>query len=185
MQKCIEKDYDDYDANESNLLIPKQGMPAFLQKCPKPGDICCVPQLPRCEDTKGHRCVERDVSLHKVQLKSYRMLWFLSILVKHHLKTNDTFSIWFQSCKPLPETEPEFPNSEGDEDYNYENYGDFTLKSGASGNTCSGGKVCCEPKEEPKVEEPKVEEIVCTSMGNYQCLPSDVSKFCDLSLINH
>ena len=88
----------------------------------------------------------------------------------------------FQSCKPLPETEPEFPNSEGDEDYNYDNYGDFTLKSGASGNTCTGGKVCCELKEESKVEEPKVEEIVCTSMGNYQCLPSDVSDIC---LINY
>ena len=70
----MNEDYNDYDANESNLLIPKQRQPAFLQKCPNPGDVCCVPKPPRCEDTKGHRCVERDVSVHTVLLKRYRML---------------------------------------------------------------------------------------------------------------
>ena len=60
-----------------------------------------------------------------------------------------------QSCK-----EPEVPE--------YGDYIDFSLKSGSSGNTCSGGKVCCEPKEEPKV-------VVCQSKENHMCVPSNVS----------
>ena len=68
--------------------------------------------------------------------------------------------ICFQSCKA--------PTSDDYDDIDYDSYGDFTLKAGSSGNTCSGGKVCCEPKEEPKV-------IECQSMENHKCVPSNVS----------
>ena len=67
----------------------------------------------------------------------------------------------------------------GSDDSGEIDYGDlFEVKNGASNKTdCESGTVCCVPK-------PKVTEIVCTSMENYQCLPSDVSKFCYIFLIN-
>ena len=63
-----------------------------------------------------------------------------------------------QSCKPPPEPEYE----------DYGDYGDLGLKSGASSNTCSSGKVCCEPKVETRV-------VACQSMENHKCVPSNVS----------
>ena len=42
--------------------MPKRGEDEN-EYCPI-GETCCVPMPPSCEDTKGHRCVEPDVSLN-------------------------------------------------------------------------------------------------------------------------
>ena len=61
LQKCVNEDYE-YNPDDYVQLVPKQVLPDIIQECPKAGETCCVPKPPRCEDTKGHRCMEADVS---------------------------------------------------------------------------------------------------------------------------
>ena len=57
-------DYD-YDSDEVELT-PKKG--ENENYCPL-GEVCCIPAEPqKCEDTKGHRCVEEDVSVLKFKI---------------------------------------------------------------------------------------------------------------------
>ena len=69
--------------DEESTLVSKKGDDEN-EYCPI-GELCCIPETPKCEDTKGHRCVERDVSaLHTFLLKRYCMCMFLLIHAKYH-----------------------------------------------------------------------------------------------------
>ena len=70
LQKCTIEDFeynpDDYNLDSSIELVAKQVLPDIIQECPKPGDTCCIPEIPKipkCEDFEGYACTSENVSL--------------------------------------------------------------------------------------------------------------------------
>ena len=69
LQKCSKEDYNEYNPDDYNLdssieLVAKQVLPDIIQECPKPGDTCCIPEIPKipkCEDFEGYACTSEDV----------------------------------------------------------------------------------------------------------------------------
>ena len=68
LQKCTIEDFeynpDDYNLDSSIELVAKQVLPDIIQECPKPGDTCCIPEIPKipkCEDFEGYACTSEDV----------------------------------------------------------------------------------------------------------------------------